>query len=261
MGASSIGGKPKDLQNFLSQNFGFIATVLSFLVLTLRLLQVGGGRKENAIFILAHADKLPLLVGLILPIMPALTIFLAVICMKIAFGSNFATSEFTKRVSIVIWIPLMFIGFKTGSWSALLVGVTYGILLLDIPISKILPKNRKKETNSTPGPHRLFRGREYDIDVYFTLILLSILAFPTPQTWVPSECITLADGSQISGSVISSDTKFTYVMSMPGHAPIVLSTDKISERIVLTDAKNLVCTKQKTNKVPSGSKDVRRPNG
>lgn len=210
-------------------------------------MQIGGGQTENALFVLAHADKVPLLLGLVLPLVPTITVFMSMLCLKISWSSNLGISELVERFCLILWIPLMYVGIRTGGWIAFS-GLIYALLLLDIPLFKFLGNLRRPDADKVPLTHfpaKIFRGREFDVDSVLTIVIFAFFAYPLNQSWVPNECLTLDDKSQFTASVVSSDPKFTYLLTQPGSIPSIVATSSIRNRLVITDNKNPFCKVQK----------------
>lgn len=224
--------KRSDLPIFFSQNFGVLATLLSIIFFALRVLQVSGRDTNTAAFILAHAEKLPLLVSLILPIIPMACVFLAFMVVRITFSSETLAPNLIHQYGAYVSIPLFIVGVQTGGWSVLLVGLIFAIIYLDIPIIYAIKRLRKNGDTLQKRVPKIFRGGMEDIMILSMIFILGTFIFPAYNSWVPRECILLTDASRIAGTVISSDSMFTYVVRMPDNKSLVLRTRDIEKREV-----------------------------
>ena len=232
--------KPKDLQVFLSQNFGVLMTFGSFLVLVIRLILLAHGHTQTAIYILAHADKVPLLVGLIIPVVPVFCVFS---CLSIVYLWNRGELKVADhlRVPIVsISVLLGAVGVWTGRWNALIGVILFEFAFFFVPALDLISKWLNRKNPSYQPAKRSFQNEKLAPGLALYMFFILCLIYPGPN-WLPGECVRNVDKSSVSAVVLASDVKFTYLLTTDGQLPLIISTDKIANRSVISNTRFQLC--------------------
>lgn len=264
MNISVIGGKPKDFQNFLSQNFGLLMTFGSFGVLVIRLLLLAHGRSQIAIYILAHADKVPLLVGLIIPVVPIFCVLSSFAIVYLWNRGGLNVPSHIRIPMVAIGILLGVVGFWTGRWYALLGVFLFGFVFFLAPAMDLISSvwSRKSDPDQKVGA--LIDYEKFAPGLALYMFFALCLIFPGPN-WLPTECLAMTDKTNISAVVLSSDPKFTYLLTSSASSPLIVITDKIANRIVMVNSATRSCKQNSQNQpkisnapMPSPAKTAKR---
>lgn len=224
---------PSRLVKDISPSFGLVASLLSVLLVSLRLLQITGHDPYTAIFILAHGDKITLLVGLLIPLAPLLCILVGVSLLRVVVFT--AKTFISKLGQLSFWssLGLIALGISAGGWDTLKAGTLSILAVLFMNPFRNLPYFTEKEIEERKDVQALTRFSQYAL-----IATIAIVPFTTStdQTWLPNECIDDKYSTHF-GTVIGSDSQYTYFVDMSQHIPKIFKTSEITGRSLGISAK------------------------
>jgi len=263
MGDSSMTPEGKNNEgsysrDFIKANFGVIATLLSFAFIVLQLFMISEKDYPTTLFLLAHSEKIPLLVGIMLPLLAPLFMFTTWVFFRIYFVANFKGRKLHDQVIFFLAIISAFLAVEMGNWQTWLLvsGLSYFILDIHFPAWLFTRKGRAGWRLKPPEEKHVF----YRDDIAwspgsYVAIIAMVALYSSGNSWLPSECVTLTNGNRISAFVLSIDVRNTYLMDLPGRHPLVLKSDEIEDRQVDPTNSEVACKKltKKDSRITPGA--------
>lgn len=261
---STISGKSaqKHWIDLVKSNLAVAMTVSSFIFVAVRFLIISHGHLQTATFLLAHSDKIPLLVGIFFPVLPFWFSFLFFVILRTIFIFRYPAAGFSGRFLVFLLIVVGAISFNIGNkWTWLLAAIM-AYLLLDAKVPWWLRSKKTRDAHIfEPRANKKIFYRDdiaWSPEVIIAMAIIGIYV-SSDVSWLPTECVTFKDQSVVTASVLSIDPNFTYYVKSPDNAPGVVFSTQIEKREIASNDKNAGCQKAKevskapsTPKVPSG---------
>lgn len=214
------------LQNSFSRNLGIAATLGSFLLVSLKLLGATQGRIESALFLLSHADKTTLLLGSFLPFFPMLSLFFAFVLYRSARAGNATTNtSVLLHVFGLVFLSILIVFIE--SLVSLLLALLLAVFSFDIDWEAISARIRHRPKSSKSRDRRVFKPDGAPLVLLMVLFVALLMpVIPHQQFWLPPEDVTTIDGHIYTGIVVSTDSRFTYMLTKD-FSPKILDASSI----------------------------------
>lgn len=210
----------------IGRNLGLVATLGSFLLVSIKLLGATQGRIEPALFLLSHADKTSLLLGTFLPLIPMLSLFFVLVLFQSARAGNAATkTSLLFHVFGLVFLLALTIFLE----SIVSLGSALGLAVfsLDIDWAGIKARIFRRPQMSDSRVRRVFKPDGAQTVLLMVLFISLLVPFiPHQQFWLPPEDVTTNDGHTYPGIVVSTDSRFTYMLTKD-FSPMVIDTASI----------------------------------
>lgn len=227
-------------KDLLNEHLGLIAIISSFFFFSIRLLVISRGRNETAIFLLVHSDKVPLLLGTVLPFLPGASVFISTILFFNWLRRRNLLNEREEKLLLASALFLFGVGILVGRWTDWVIWGSSAFIFSEMPLiiksrTKLNPLNFRLKIKTRSFRLPLFRLTSTSV----VLMILFILS--STKSSLTSECVLLSNGTQLKASVLSTDTKYTYLVKLPEYRPIVLESSQIAIRAVEVGGKAMEC--------------------
>jgi hypothetical protein len=242
--------------DLLGEHLGLIMAISSFFFFAVRLLIISRGHKETAVFLLIHSDKVPLLLGTVLPFLPGVSVFISAILFFNWTRRRSFLGDHEENLILASILLLFGVGIISGQWTDWLIGTLTAFGLVEMPM--LILFRAKFRRSSIPFKFRNTENTRVLLSrlTFTSLVLMGLFILSSTRSSLSSECVILSNGLQVRASVLSEDTKYTYIVKLPDVTPAVLESSQIAFRAV---APELIAAECKTKIKTFGRNPARAP--
>lgn len=219
-------GRVPTLAGFIREHLTWVLGLVPFAVAAINLLVLSGGNPQTFGYLLQSLNIVSLLLGVVIPLIPLIIIWGALVWFivdrirpKVPYSANRFMADAVVATGFAFCVVTALLGYLAiiaGSF----VMHAFGNLLVWL-------KNRKRQRIF--GARALIPRFEYGYGVLFQYLVFACLlsALFLPQTWLPTEVVTVKSAKPATGRILSSTEDWTIYMEpgLGGKVNVVHTTD------------------------------------